>query len=188
MYPQGNESSRSEATAGMPDLGARMELTFEVQQFLFEEARALDEERYEDWLAMLTPDIHYWMPGIQARYRADERRAPSLGAMAYFDDTLEELGVRVARTRQKTAWAEDPPTRHCHLITNVEVQRTDVLTEFRVHSCFVNVRNRNEIEEQVLYGRREDLIRRTEGGLKLARRAIYLRQAVLLAKNLNTFL
>lgn len=184
MYPQADQA------ASMAQLGvrARMELTFELQEFLFEEARALDEERYEDWLAMLTPDIHYWMPGIQARYRADERRTPSRSAMAYFDDTLDELSVRVARTRQKTAWAEDPPTRHCHIITNVEVQLTGTSGEYRVHSCFANVRNRNEVEEQVLYGRREDLVRRTDAGLKLARRAIYLRQAVLLAKNLNTFL
>lgn len=188
MCPQDNSAPLSTAAAAAPTSVAGFELAFEVQQFLFEEARVLDEERYEDWLAMLTPDIHYWMPGVQSRYRADAQRTPSDRVMAYFDDSIEELRLRIARTRQKTAWAEDPPTRHCHIITNVEVRCTAALTDYLAHSCFVNVRNRNETEEQVLYGRREDVIRRTEGGLRLARRAIYLRQAVLLAKNLNTFL
>lgn len=175
------------ATVG-PESVVDAALVCEIQQFLFREARVLDEERYEDWLDMLTPDVHYWMPGTQARYRSDQLPPCRRDAMAYFDDSLEDLRVRIARTRQKTAWAEDPPTRHCHIVTNVEVVRTDVANELIVYSCFLNVRNRNEVEEQILPGRREDLIRRTQAGLKLAKRAIYLRQAVLLAKNINTFL
>ncbi len=163
-------------------------LICEIQQFLFREARALDEERYQDWLDMLTPDIHYWMPGVQARYRSDKLPSCRPGAMAYFDDSLDDLRLRIARAVQKTAWAEDPATRHCHVITNVEVLRTGVVDEFIVHSCFLNVRNRNEAEEQIIPGRREDLLRRTSAGLKLAKRSIYLRQAVLLSKNINTFL
>ena len=41
---------------------ARRRLTFEVQEFLFHEASLLDERRYQDWLALLTEDVHYWMP------------------------------------------------------------------------------------------------------------------------------
>ena len=44
---------------------ASPEVVHEVQQFLFFEARLLDEERYEEWLGLMTPDIRYWMPGIQ---------------------------------------------------------------------------------------------------------------------------
>lgn len=163
-------------------------LVCEIQQFLFREARALDEERYEDWLEMLTPDIHYWMPGVQSRYRSDDLSSRRREAMAYFDDSLEDLRLRIARTRQKTAWAEDPATRHCHIVTNIEVMQAGATDEFVVHSCFMNVRNRNEVEEQIIPGRREDLIRRTGNGLRLVKRAIYLRQAVLLSKNINTFL
>ena len=40
---------------------------FEVQQFLFREARLLDACRYGEWLKLLTDDIHYWMPVIENR-------------------------------------------------------------------------------------------------------------------------
>ena len=35
-----------------------------IEQFLFREARLLDEERWDDWLALMAEDIHYWMPTL----------------------------------------------------------------------------------------------------------------------------
>ena len=165
------------------------DLTFEIEQFLFKEARLLDEERYEDWLDLMAEDIHYWMPGIQARYRNDPSPHISPMRMAFFDDNLDYLRKRVNRAKQDTAWAEDPPTRHLHLVSNVEIEPSNKPNEWVVHSVVVNVRHRNEDEEMTLTARREDLIRRaTSGDLKIARRFIKLQQTVLLSKNLNTFL
>jgi len=33
------------------------DLTREIEQFLYREARLLDERRFEEWLALLTDDI-----------------------------------------------------------------------------------------------------------------------------------
>ena len=174
------------ATARAP---AGQALVFEIQQFLFREARLLDEERYDEWLALMTPDIHYWMPGIQARYRADKGEVISRTRMAYFDDDLDYLTKRIARARHNTAWGEDPPTRHFHMVANVEVEMTDRDDEWEVHSLVFNLRHRNEVEEQSLTARRRDLIRRDpSGSLRIARRFIRLQQTVLQAKNINTFL
>lgn len=165
------------------------DLAFEIEQFLYREARLLDEEQYEEWLGLMADDIHYWMPGIQARYRADKADKISATRMAYFDDDLDYLTKRVARARQMTAWAEDPPTRHFHMVSNIEVEATPVPDEWVVHSLIFNVRHRNEAEELQLTARRRDLIRRdATGKLKLARRLIRLQQTVLQAKNINTFL
>jgi ethylbenzene dioxygenase beta subunit len=165
------------------------ELVHEVQQFLFFEARLLDEERYEEWLGLMAPDIRYWMPGIQSRYRKD--KAPRLSAtrMAYFDDDLLNLRRRVTRFMHDTAWAEDPPTRAVHTISNVEAELTAKHDEIQAYSAFVVVRGRNERDESWLSGRRSDLLRRGEDGLlRLAERQITITEAVLLAKNLNVFL
>jgi ethylbenzene dioxygenase beta subunit len=165
------------------------DLAFEIEQFLYREARLLDEERYEDWLGLMAEDIHYWMPGIQARYRADKAEKISLSRMAYFDDDLDYLKKRVERALQTTAWAEDPPTRHFHMVGNIEVEATERPNEWTVHSVVFNVRHRNEAEQLELTARRRDLIRRDKGGdLKIARRFIQLQQTVLQAKNINTFL
>lgn len=165
------------------------ELAFEIEQFLYREARLLDEERYEEWLALMAEDVHYWMPGVQARYRADKAPKISLTRMAYFDDDLDYLAKRVARARQDTAWGEDPPTRHFHMVSNIEVEPTDETNEWVVHSLIFNVRHRNEVEQLELTARRRDLIRRSaDGNLRIVRRLIQLQQTVLQAKNINTFL
>lgn len=168
---------------------APMELVFEVSQFLYREARLLDEERYEEWLGLMTEDVHYWMPGIQARYRRDKSPRLDPGRMAFFDDDLLNMRRRVTRFLHNTAWAEDPPTRACHVVANVEVELTERGDEYIAHSTFVNCRGRNEAEEYWMSGRRKDRLRRLDdGSLRLAAREIATTQAVLLAKNLNVFL
>ena len=163
-------------------------LLFEIQQFLYREARLLDGEQYDEWLNLLADDIHYWVPGVQARYRKDNTKF-SLGRMAFFDDDLEYLKIRVARAKQPSAWAEDPPTRHFHLVGNIEVEKTENPAEWTVHSVILNNRNRAEDDEMELKARRVDLIRRDiDGYLKLARRKVFLQNTVLQAKNINTFL
>jgi ethylbenzene dioxygenase beta subunit len=37
------------------------ELIREVEQFLYREARLLDERRFHEWLALFTDDVRYWM-------------------------------------------------------------------------------------------------------------------------------
>ena len=165
-----------------------VELIREIEQFLYREARALDEERYEDWLEMLTADVHYWMPAVQARYRADRALRYDPKRMAHFDDNLDHLRQRVSRFLQPTAWSEDPPTRHCHIVSNIEVESGESAHEYRVHSVFTNVRSRNESDEDWIAGRRRDLLRRgSDETLRIARREVVLTQAVILSKNLNTF-
>lgn len=165
------------------------ELVYEIEQFLYREVRLLEEERYEEWLGIMTEDIIYWMPGIQARYRKDKAPRYSHSRMAHFDDDLLNLRRRVTRSLHETAWAEDPPTRSCYMVSNIEVEPVENTDEFIVHSVIMNVRGRNETEEDWLMARRKDRLRRIgDGAFRLARREIYITQAVLLSKNLNIFL
>lgn len=160
----------------------------EVTAFLNYEARLLDDELYPEWLALFTEDAHYWMPGIENRARRDPDRLPSPSGMAYFDDTIDDLRRRITRLMLSTAWAEDPPTRHLHLVSNIEVDGPDELDELFVRSAFVNFRGQSDVHEATLYGRREDRLRRVDGHLRIARRHVFLRHNVLPAKNINTFL
>lgn len=159
-----------------------------VEQFLYREARLLDEERYDDWLGLLTDDIRYWMPGVQTRHRRDVASAPLDQRMAMFDDDLLNLKRRVRRFQNETTWAEDPPTRHCHIVTNVEAFPGQTAGEIEARSVVISIRNRNEAEEDWAAARRRDRLREVDGSLKLAYREIHLTQSVWLSKNLNTFL
>jgi 3-phenylpropionate/cinnamic acid dioxygenase small subunit len=40
----------------------------EVEQFLYREARLLDERRFHEWLLLFTEDVRYWMPVRSNRY------------------------------------------------------------------------------------------------------------------------
>lgn len=167
-------------------LHERMLLTFEAEEFLYREAGLLDERRFDEWLALVTDDIHYWMPirrTVQAREIELEFTVP--GGMAYFDDDKEILALRIQRLAVGRAWAEDPPSRTRRLITNVRVERSEG-NELTVHSNFHLYRTRLNSEEDSWIGRREDVLRRADGTLRLARRHIYLEQTVILAQNMSS--
>jgi len=157
-----------------------------VTPALLHEARMLDSGCFEDWLDLLAPDIHYWMPirrTTSARETAREFTQP--GGVAFFDDDFATLKMRVDRMRLGRAWAEDPPSRTRRLIANVRVValRGDDVT---VASNFHLYRTRLDSEEDSWIGRREDVLRQVDGEFRLARRHIFLEQTVILAQNLSS--
>ena len=107
--------------------------------------------------------------------------------MNFFEDDKELMRVRVARLETDMAWAEDPPSRTRHLITNIEVEEGDTATELKVYSNYLVYRTRGEAEQDFYVGRREDILRKVDGAWKIARRKILLDQNVLLAKNVSIF-
>lgn len=166
-----------------------LEILKTIEQTLYREARLLDQERYKEWVGMLTDDIHYHMPGIETRYRRDKTdQVHDLTRMAFYNDNLEDLKKRLRRLETGTAWSEDPATRYTHLITNIEVVPTEKEDEVLVYSNFLAYRSRNEKDQDTLIGNREDIWRKTAEGYKLAKRMIILKQNVLLSKNLNVYL
>ena len=166
-------------------LQERMLITFEVQDFLYREAALLDEKKLDEWLALLTDDIHYWMPLRRTTtVKEVDREFTRPGDMALFDDDLQTLNLRVRRLSMGRAWAEDPPSRTRRMVTNIRIlhcEGDEILT-----TCnFQLYRTRLNSEEDSWIGRREDLLRRVEGELRLARRHIFLEQTVILAQNMS---
>ncbi|WP_205962323.1 3-phenylpropionate/cinnamic acid dioxygenase subunit beta [Neopusillimonas aestuarii] len=168
--------------------GVAMEMHFEISKFLYKEARLLDTEKWDEWLQLMAPDVHYWMPMPENRRRTDSMGAYERGQGALFDDNFFDLQRRVARFKQPSAWAEDPPTRHVHLISGIEAYGGDTAEEYLVHSTFVNYRSRLDRDNDVLVGRRQDVLRKNANSFLIAKRKILTTQAVLLSKNFNTFL
>jgi len=159
-----------------------------VERFYNQEARFLDAEKYNLWLSTcMDPDIHYWMPDMDTRRRDDPRGTYKYGEAAYFDDQWKELSTRVKRYDEPSAWADNPATRHLHLISNVEAYKAENDGFVATYSTWMNVRNRNEIDQDIMHGRREDLLRKVDGGYRVLRRRVFTVQNVLLTKNLNTF-
>ena len=168
------------------DLQKQMMLQFEVEQFLFLEADLLDSRRYDEWLDILTEDIHYWMPVRRTTTaREVEREFTKPGGMALFDDDKSILTMRIQRLSVGRAWAEDPPSRTRRLVTNIRVLEPGD-TEVTVGCNFKLYRTRLNSEEDSWIGRREDVLRRVDGEFRLAQRHIYLEQTVILAQNMSS--
>ena len=167
-----------------------VEQHYRVSHFLNYEYRLLDDEGFDDWLGLMHEEIHYWMPGIENRRRENllEHGFYAADHMAFFDDGLRDLGRRVARFKQPSAWAENPATRNVHQLTNVEVYYGENDGEYVVHSTFQSVRSRGLDEEYVIYGRRQDLIVQDGESFKIKKRLILIPNATLTCKNINTFL
>lgn len=170
----------------------------EVERLLYLEARLLDTRRFHEWLGLFTDDVHYWMTARANRYPRSSKAIAILdterycdeditGELALFDEDIATLTARVARLDTGMAWAEDPPSRTRHLITNIEVLPAAPESDITAHSNFLVFRGRGETEQDFYVGAREDLLRRVGGAWKIARRRIILDQNVLSAKNLSMF-
>ena len=112
------------------------------EQFLYHEARLLDTEKYEEWLALFTDDATYWVPLEQGQKDPYET-----SSIIHDDRTLLEL--RVKQIRHPRAHARQPLARTVHQVGNVAVQ-TETPQEVRVASTLTVVEFRDE--KQRLYG------------------------------------
>ena len=172
-------------TSGVTPVAA-MQLQFEVEDFLKYEAHLLDTRRYEEWLALTSDDIHYWMPIRRTTLSDDlDNEFTRPGDMSYFDDDKEFLTMRIRRLLVGKAWAEDPPSRTRHMISNIRVVAVDGL-EVTVELNFHLYRTRLDSEEDNWVGLRRDVLRRDGDNFLLARRHIYLDQTTILSQNLST--
>ena len=158
-----------------------------AHQFLVDEAYLLDAQRYEEWLDTLTDDVCYLMPvRVTTARGAGFDTSPG---MAHFDEDKYSLSQRVARMGTEHAWAEDPPSRLRHFITNVRTFEGDDDAHLRVESAELLFRSRGDVNENALMScGREDVLRRCDDRWKLARRTITADESVLRMQNLAVFL
>jgi len=181
--------------AGEPDRArvALLSLMREIEDLLYGEADLLDERHYDAWLDLFTEDLVYWMP-MRKNVGWEDRDKDITGEddTAWIYDDKETVAKRVRQIQTGIHWAEEPLSRVSHLITNIRlVSALDTITdqsELTVKCRFFVYRNRLETETDFLVGRREDVLRRIDGNLKIARRKIIIEQSVLMAKNLTVFL
>jgi len=168
----------------------RVILQHDVEQFLYKEARLLDERRLEEWLDLLAEELHYWMP-MRRNIKFGDWDLEFTSAeteINWFDEGKDILAGRIRQINTGVHWPEEPVSRFEHLISNVEVVNEDS-DGLRVYSKFHCYQNRLQDEVNQWVGRREDVLRRDpDTKFKLVKRKIILAQNVMLPKVLNTFL
>ncbi len=164
-----------------------LETYWEVYSFLMREAELLDERCEREWLeSCITEDVEYLMPVRENRERGEGTGFSD--ESFYFQETHGSLELRVRRLETEYAWAEDPPSRTRHFVTNVRVAGGDEDGEVAVKSNLLLYRSRgSDPTADLLSAERRDVLRREEDGLRLRRREILLDHSVVMTHNLSVF-
>ena len=170
------------------------EVKREIEEFLYDEAHMLDEREFKAWIDTLAEDLRYFMPmefNVKFGEHTSREFTKREAQMSWFNEGKWTLNKRVEQILTGVHWAEEPLSRVCRLVSNVQL--TNIQTndagelEVDVSSRFLIYQNRCEYEQYFFVGDRIDCIRRTSDGWRLAQREIRLHQNVLLAKNLSIF-
>jgi ethylbenzene dioxygenase beta subunit len=163
-----------------------------ITEFLYHEAELLDEGRYREWLGLLTPDIRYQVPIRVAKERGAGDNAVTGVAtnMFHLDEDRDSLELRIDRLETGFAWAEEPPSRIRHFVSNVRTAPVEGRTdEVAVRSSVLVYRSRwDRAGHDLLSGERHDVLRRVDNGWQLARRRVILDNTPLPTLNLPFFL
>ena len=137
---------------------------------------------------LFTEDCHYWMPIRSTRVAGDEEHELTREwENSYFDDDKATLRQRVAKLATSFAWADEPPSRTRHMVTNVRIRSGAGPDEVTVVCSFITYRTRLAIDADLWIGEREDALRKVNGQWRIASRKIYLDDAVLKSRNLSIF-
>lgn len=159
----------------------------EIAAFLYREAELQDDRAFDAWLELLDPDLRYLVP---VRSTRPEGQGPEHSdVMFHFDETVTTLRMRVDRLKSGDAWAEVPPSRTRHFVTNVRVApgASEDTVAARSNLLFTRMRG-DETQLQTLTAERRDVLRRGEGGWRLLERLVLLDATTLPTYNLAFFL
>ncbi len=140
-------------------------------EFVLAEACALDEARYEDWLALFADDGHYWVPLYGARQEDPQRQA----SIAYEDRLLLEL--RIERLKSPRAHSLQPRSFSQHVLQQPQIEHIDHdANEYRLRTPFVYVEARGE-QQTLLAGTWRHRLRSVDGALKIVLKRVDLLNA-----------
>ena len=89
-----------------------------LADFVYHEARLLDEKRFDEWYELFTDDARYWMP--LTRGQPDGETWTSL----FYEDKLL-LKVRIERLRTPNAFSQQQPSFCQHVLQQPAVEEAD---------------------------------------------------------------
>ncbi len=141
------------------------DLQHEVEQLLFQEAKLLENRRFDEWLELLTRDVIYWVPN--AREDSDISDEAMISYEGY-----DELRARTVRLQHPLNPTQKPPPRTRHFITNVSAKAGD---EGELHvrcNLLVYVSKDGKVVHHP--GTSEYRLREEDGAWRIASKKVYL--------------
>ena len=139
----------------------------EIIDFIYDEARMLDEGRYDAWLALWLSDGHYWMP---LDYKQSD---PHLVTSLLYEDMFM-LRLRVERLNGARTFSQKPKSRCHHVIQRPFVDLLDNEAGlYRTNTSMHYVETRLDDQFLLALTATHDL-RRVDGALRIANKRVNL--------------
>ncbi len=137
------------------------------------EARYLDEQRWDDWLALFVEDCEYWMPAWKADGTPTANPQAELSHIYYA--SRAGLEDRIVRIRSEKSPASTPMPRTAHVLGSVLPKETPAADRLRLDSTWVtHVFFPRSRESHAFFGRSEhELVLRAEDW-RIAKKKILL--------------
>jgi 3-phenylpropionate/cinnamic acid dioxygenase small subunit len=125
----------------------------EIEAFIHNEARLLDDRRFEEWMELFAEDGVYWAPTVPGQ--ESPHRLPSL-----FYDDRGAMKARISRLRHPRIYVQMPPSRTRHLITGIRIDAIDESAgECDASSSFLMLEYRQGYDQRLFGGQFQHKIR-----------------------------
>mgnify|MGYP003382325670 CR=1 FL=1 len=157
------------------DQSLDLDLLREVEAFIFKEARYADDSAYDEWEALLTDDMHYWVPAGRAIGNPAEQ-------LSFINDNRARVRSRIRQMRNAKRHAQTPRSPLSRVISNVEVlgieggdPMSDGSTTIAIASFVIyELAAQSTHELRIWPGRYTYRLRRVDGELKIAAKWVEL--------------
>lgn len=136
-----------------------------IENFLYREARLMDENAYDDWLALWADDALYWVPAN------DDDIDPQRHVSIVYEDKTR-LEDRIARLKSGAAYAQDPKSRLRRVIANIEIEEGDN-GEVTVYSNF-NLTELRRSQQRTFAGRTIHKLRPHDASFQITYKKVLL--------------
>ena len=139
----------------------------DIIDYIYAEARMLDEGSYSDWLDLWLPDGHYWMP-------LDYKQTDPINETSLLREDSFMLRLRVERLNGARTFSQKPKSRCHHVIQRPFVDIFDLENgEFQTNTSMHYVETR--LDDQILLAltATHDL-KLVDGALRIANKKVEL--------------
>jgi benzoate/toluate 1,2-dioxygenase beta subunit len=109
----------------------------QCEEFLIYEADLLDDGRFDEWLALFTPEATYWVP-------SEPDQSSPLDTVSLMYDDRRLLETRVRRLASPRIYSQEPRSRTSRTVGNVRFVPGAGSARQTVRSKFVMVEYRRE--------------------------------------------
>ena len=143
----------------------------DLADFVYREARLIDERRFEEWFDLFAEDGRYWLP-----MRRDQTDPLAEQSITYEDKPLL-LKARVLRLAGGKAYSDRPPVLCQHVLQAPAVEDLDHdANRYRTRTPFFYAEFRQG-EQAVLAGTARHLLRLDGGALRIVEKRVDLLNA-----------